>query len=164
MLFLYAAAGLVLVMFVWAFLRWLRRRLRASQSILTNVWFWLAFLLVCLGIVLLLRGQLWAAFSSLLALPALFVRWLPLWDAVRLFGGHGFGYRYAGTKRKDDTTITVDEARDILGLRDVSPLTEEVINKAYKNLMRKVHPDHGGSSGLAARLNTAREVLLRRYS
>ena len=103
-------------------------------------------------------------FFSLLALPALFVRWLPLWDAVRLFGGHGFGYRYAGTKRKNDTTITVDEARDILGLRDVSPLTEEVINKAYKNLMRKVHPDHGGSSGLAARLNTAREVLLRRYS
>jgi hypothetical protein len=53
----------------------------------------------------------------------------------------------------------IAEARDILG---VGPnATREEIQAAYARLIRAVHPDAGGSSGLAARLNAARDTLLK---
>ena len=50
------------------------------------------------------------------------------------------------------------EARRILG---VGPdATREEIQAAYTRLMRAVHPDKGGTAGLAAQLNAARDRLL----
>jgi len=50
------------------------------------------------------------------------------------------------------------EARRILG---VGPgATRAEIQAAYTRLMRAVHPDKGGTAGLAAQLNTARDRLL----
>lgn len=54
---------------------------------------------------------------------------------------------------------SLDEARAILG---VGPnATEDDIQEAYTRLMRMAHPDAGGTSGLAAQLNAARDRLLR---
>lgn len=50
------------------------------------------------------------------------------------------------------------EARQILG---VGPdATREEIQAAYKRLIRMAHPDSGGTAGLAAQLNAARDRLL----
>ena len=51
------------------------------------------------------------------------------------------------------------EARDILGV--TASATREEIQAAYGRLIRAVHPDAGGTSGLAARLNAARDRLLK---
>lgn len=52
------------------------------------------------------------------------------------------------------------EARSILG---VGPQASEAeIKEAYARLMRMAHPDKGGTSGLAAQLNAARDRLLRK--
>jgi hypothetical protein len=51
------------------------------------------------------------------------------------------------------------EARAILGVGEAADRTE--IEAAYKRLMRLNHPDHGGSSGLAAQLNAARDRLIK---
>ncbi|MDP3852903.1 DnaJ domain-containing protein [Phenylobacterium sp.] len=52
------------------------------------------------------------------------------------------------------------EARSILG---VSPdASAEEIQAAYSRLMRMAHPDKGGTSGLAAQLNAARDRLLKK--
>lgn len=54
--------------------------------------------------------------------------------------------------------MTKSEARKVLG---VGPSADEKeIKEAHHRLMRKHHPDKGGSSEFAARLNEARELLL----
>ena len=51
------------------------------------------------------------------------------------------------------------EALDVLGLSD--PVSDADVRAAWVRLMRVAHPDGGGSHGLAARVNQARDVLLK---
>ncbi|WP_430419158.1 DnaJ domain-containing protein [Phenylobacterium sp.] len=55
--------------------------------------------------------------------------------------------------------MSADEARRILGVD--ADATREDIQAAYTRLMRAVHPDKGGTAGLAAQLNAARDRLLK---
>ncbi len=51
------------------------------------------------------------------------------------------------------------EALEILGLEDGA--SKDEIKAAYKRLMQKVHPDHEGSEWMAAKLNQAKDLLLK---
>ncbi|BCW89009.1 hypothetical protein sos41_21640 [Alphaproteobacteria bacterium SO-S41] len=53
-----------------------------------------------------------------------------------------------------------EEALEILGLG--GDADEDAIREAHKRLMQQVHPDRGGSDYLAAKINLARDVLLKR--
>jgi hypothetical protein len=55
--------------------------------------------------------------------------------------------------------MSVAEARSVLGVGAAA--TNAEIEAAYKRLMRMAHPDKGGTAGLAAQLNAARERLLK---
>ena len=54
--------------------------------------------------------------------------------------------------------LSLAEARSVLGV--TAEATEAEIRSAYARLMRMAHPDHGGTNGLAAQLNAARDRLL----
>jgi hypothetical protein len=56
--------------------------------------------------------------------------------------------------------MSFDEARSILGVGEGA--SAEEIQAAYTRLMRLAHPDKGGTTGLAAQLNAARDRLLKR--
>ena len=63
--------------------------------------------------------------------------------------------------RRRPSTMSEDEAYEVLGLQKGA--SEEDIVRSHRSLMKKLHPDHGGSTDLAARVNEAKDVLMRRH-
>jgi hypothetical protein len=55
--------------------------------------------------------------------------------------------------------MSAAEARAILGVSQSASVPE--IQAAYTRLMKRAHPDSGGSTGLASQLNAARDRLLK---
>ena len=92
---------------------------------------------------------------------------IPLLEAYldRRFAGwreYAQGDRDTRTRTHTQTgAMSKDEAYQIMGLQPGASIDE--IRKAYRTLMKKLHPDQGGTAYLAARVNQAKEVLLGRH-
>jgi DnaJ-domain-containing protein 1 len=77
--------------------------------------------------------------------------------------------RFAGWREADQGqrqgrgssgAMTRREAFEVLGLAEGAAAAD--IIRAHRTLMKKFHPDHGGSTTLAARVNQAKDVLMQR--
>lgn len=75
------------------------------------------------------------------------------WRSVFQLNGH------TAEAPTSSNQMTDQEAREILGVSDQA--TAKEVNRAYKSLMQKVHPDRGGNEYLARLANEAKEVLLK---
>ena len=77
----------------------------------------------------------------------------PVWrEDAKANGGDGHGVA------PGSGAMTKEEAYKILGLE--AGATTADIRKAHRRLMQRLHPDLGGTSFLAARINEAKDVLL----
>ena len=71
----------------------------------------------------------------------------------------GVGQNGSGGSRGAGGGMSVEEAYAVLGLTPGA--TPEEIQQAHRALMKRYHPDQGGSTYLASKINEAKDVLLR---
>ena len=98
-------------------------------------------------------------------LEAYFDRRFPGWRAAEQDQGHagrGKGAAGAGGRTGGRSgAMSEEEAYKLLGLAHGA--SREEVARAHRTVMKKAHPDHGGSTDLAARVNEAKDVLMRRH-
>jgi hypothetical protein len=100
--------------------------------------------------------------QSASVLEAYLDRVRPEWRGEGAGGTAGNGAAGAdeGRQRRAPAgSMTRAEALQILGLEEGAGA--EAVRAAHHRLMQKLHPDHGGSNYLAAKLNEAKDLLLR---
>ena len=117
----------------------------------------------------MLKRREWRVLTAALAVvcftAAVAVSLRGSWGAGLVLAVTGLGL--AGSARKSTLApppapradqMSHDEARRILGV--AANASRQEVQEAYTRLMRAVHPDKGGTTGLAAQLNAARDRLL----
>jgi hypothetical protein len=157
--------ALVVLFCLWLALRWLSKA-PPSRIRKAAVAGGLA-LLVAAGLFLTATGRLAGLVAVAVGLAPWAIRVLrlhALWRTIRGLGnrdGKNSGQRTQGggaSSASTSSAMTRDEAWQVLGLPPGASADD--IRAAHRRLMRTAHPDVGGSSWLAARLNQARDILL----
>ena len=108
-------------------------------------------------LIVLARGfdaESWALLESYL--DRRFPTWRDNTEHASAGGGGGEDRRAASSSK-----MSAEEAYQILGLKPGAGRDE--ISRAHRGLMKKLHPDQGGSTYLAARVNEAKDTLLRNH-
>jgi hypothetical protein len=116
---------------------------------------------------LAVRGE-WVAALPLALMGFGLLGWMPqlsMGNSDRAGTGRGEDAQHGADARqraaRGSGKMTEDEAYKILGLQPGASTDD--IGHAYRSLMKKLHPDQGGTTYLAARINEAKDVLLRRH-
>ncbi len=109
------------------------------------------------------RDQCEAFYRSAIVADPPGARLLELYFDRRFPGWRGANNQNAdaGGRARSSGQMTEDEAYEILGL--AKGASQDDIARVHRALMKKLHPDQGGTTSLAAKVNEARDMLTRRH-
>lgn len=111
-------------------------------------------------LILVLMGRapwLLGVIAALLAIATRLVQFVPLIAMFR----KAFGQDQVNQSSRQpaaETEMNRKQAADILGVEVTA--TDAEVREAHKRLMQKIHPDRGGSDGLAKQINRAKDIML----
>lgn len=156
---------LVVILAILA-VRWLLKAPRDSSGKQLKQLAWLAAAILLAF--LLLTGKLSALFAFLGVLLAFIARSMPL---ILSYGPqlHRIWLKFNASKQQEQgrsggairtAGMTKAQALDVLGLKPGA--SDDEIIQAHRKLIARVHPDRGGSDYLAAQINQAKKILLKR--
>ncbi len=144
---------------VLLFLRWVRKQPKKKQ---------IQALLILVAAILILMAAtgrlnwLFAAIATLVALAQKFLgllNYLPFFQ--KIFGSKQTQENQTQSENNipANSEMTTEEACKVLGV-DADASKEEII-EAHRKLIQKIHPDRGGNDYLAAKINQAKDYLLK---
>jgi hypothetical protein len=143
------------------FLRWIRKQPKNKQ--IQGILILAAIVLIGLA----MTGRLHPLIAVIGAAAASFQKFAGLLRFVPLFknlfpntpsdNSEATGQANSASQ---DTKMTKEEAHRILGIDDNA--TKEEIIEAHRKLIQKMHPDRGGNDYLAAKINQAKDYLLKK--
>ncbi len=123
---------------------------------LSNKSFKKYFKIIVLFFLIALVFYLMRFFPAIIStIPAIFLILYRWGNILKFIATIFFKKNYSKSKQN---SITKKEAYQILGLNEGA--TKKEILESYQNLMKKNHPDLGGSDWITKKLNEARDILL----
>ena len=141
--FIYGLATLIILFYLIRYITSID-----SERFQSLIKFFVGIIFLIIAVLLLFRGFYYIS-GPLLAISL----WL-----TRLKTILGL-YNSFSKNKKNEIYLDKNEALDILGL-DFNATKDDII-AAHKKLIEKNHPDKGGSDYLSAKINKARDVLLK---
>ncbi|MEL6221694.1 MAG: hypothetical protein AAFR31_03510 [Cyanobacteria bacterium J06627_8] len=75
----------------------------------------------------------------------------------------GYSWDYRQPRQAQSQYGILKEYRAVLNLGPFTPITIESVKRAYRQAMKTAHPDSGGSTESAQRVNEAYEAIMRHY-
>lgn len=153
---------LLLLLIVWA-LKYARQLPPAQKR---KFWLKIGLTLAVAGVVALtLTGRIhWIGAVLAACIPLagrginLAMKIIPLWLA-RKTNTRQEQSQNSTQQSNNSGSMSENEAMEVLGL--TQPYNKEDIVEAHRKLMQRVHPDRGGSDHLAAKVNQAKESLIK---
>ena len=143
--------GIIFLLLIVFFLDWLSSKNKNELNKKIN----LIIIFISLGIgIFLLVGGLYLYSPLFFSIGAWFLRKKIIFDMLLNI----FRNKQRVNQNEYKHNLSLKESYEILGIDENAPL--EVIIKSHKELIRKLHPDKGGSSYLSARVNEARDIIL----
>lgn len=148
--------GVLIALGAMVVLAWLFAKARPS-SIVKIARSVAAVALVLLGIVMTVRGM--GILGVPMVLAGIGFLLTGTWQGRPGLGGGGQGGNgRAQSQSPQNESMSIAEARATLGVEPGA--SHDDIQRAYREMMKKVHPDTGGSGALARRVQMARDLLL----
>tara|TARA_B100000575_G_scaffold57403_1_gene43239 strand:- start:229 stop:705 length:477 start_codon:yes stop_codon:yes gene_type:complete len=143
--------GIIFLVSIIFFVDWLSAKNKKELNKKINLV--IIFLSIVIGIILLIGG-LYLYSPLFFSIAAWFLRKKIIFDVLLNI----FRKKQKSNQNDYNQKMSLNESYKLLGIDENA--SKEVIIKSHKELIRKLHPDKGGSSYLSAKVNEARDIIL----
>ena len=144
--------GIIFLVLIIIFFDWITNSNKNKFN--KKIQFFIVIISSIIGLTLLIAG-LYKYSTLFLSVAAWFLRKKFIFDIIMSF----FRKKNLNAHKKYNEVLSLSESYELLGV-DEDTSIEDII-KSHKELIRKLHPDKGGSSYLSAKVNQARDIILK---